>query len=54
MEKMKTAKELRKEAEAIILGKVTNREQYELALKMVFETLERAKLLTDAAKAFKH
>ena len=53
MEKMKTAKELRKEAEAIILGKVTNRESYELALKMVFETLERAKLLTDAAKAFK-
>ena len=54
MEKMKTAKELRKEAEAVILGKVTNRESYELALKMVFETLERAKLLTDAAKAFKH
>ena len=52
MEKMKTAKELRKAADEIILGRVNNRERYEMALKMVFETRERAKLLANAAKAF--
>ena len=53
MEKTKTSKFLRGEAAAQISGGVKNRESYENALRLAFEVADRAKLLSESAKAFR-